>query len=70
LWRTHFGRGYGPFVRQTREWMNIKSTIASLLSCFNSAHTHICKISLNIIFPSATLSPNTFFPAVFRHIFL
>jgi hypothetical protein len=22
LWRTRFGRGYGPFVRQTTEWMN------------------------------------------------
>jgi hypothetical protein len=20
LWRTHFGRGYGPVVRQTTEW--------------------------------------------------
>jgi hypothetical protein len=22
LWRTRFGRGYGPVVRQTAEWMN------------------------------------------------
>ena len=22
VWRTHFGRGSGPFVRQTAEWMN------------------------------------------------
>jgi hypothetical protein len=22
LWRTRFGRGYGPVVRQTIEWMN------------------------------------------------
>jgi hypothetical protein len=22
LWRTRFGRGYGPIVRQTTEWMN------------------------------------------------
>jgi hypothetical protein len=22
LWRTRFGRGYGPVVRQTTEWMN------------------------------------------------
>jgi hypothetical protein len=21
MWRTHFGRGYGPVVRQTTEWM-------------------------------------------------
>jgi hypothetical protein len=21
LWRTRFGRGYGPVVRQTKEWM-------------------------------------------------
>jgi len=21
-WRTRFGRGYGPIVRQTMEWMN------------------------------------------------
>jgi hypothetical protein len=25
LWRTRFGRGYGPVVRQTTEWMNIES---------------------------------------------
>jgi hypothetical protein len=23
LWRTRFGRGYGPVVRQTTEWMNV-----------------------------------------------
>jgi hypothetical protein len=23
LWRTRFGRGYGPVVRQTAEWMNV-----------------------------------------------
>jgi hypothetical protein len=22
VWRTVFGRGYGPVVRQTTEWMN------------------------------------------------
>jgi hypothetical protein len=22
LWRSSFGRGYGPVVRQTTEWMN------------------------------------------------
>jgi hypothetical protein len=22
LWRTLFGKGYGPVVRQTTEWMN------------------------------------------------
>jgi hypothetical protein len=22
LWRTRFGRGYGPVVRQTTEWMD------------------------------------------------
>jgi hypothetical protein len=22
LWRTHFGRGYGPVIRQTTEYMN------------------------------------------------
>jgi hypothetical protein len=22
LWRTRFGKGYGPVVRQTTEWMN------------------------------------------------
>jgi hypothetical protein len=24
LWRTRFGRGYGPVVRQTAEWMNVQ----------------------------------------------
>jgi hypothetical protein len=23
LWRTRCGRGYGPVVKQTEEWMNI-----------------------------------------------
>ena len=23
LWRSWFGRGYGPFARQTREWLNV-----------------------------------------------
>jgi hypothetical protein len=23
LWRTRFGRGYGPVVRQATEWMNM-----------------------------------------------
>jgi hypothetical protein len=23
-WRTRFGRGYGPVVRQTTEWMNLR----------------------------------------------
>jgi len=22
LWNTHFGRGYGPVIRQNAEWMN------------------------------------------------
>jgi len=22
LWRTHFGRSYGPVIRQTTEWIN------------------------------------------------
>jgi hypothetical protein len=22
LWRSRFGRGYGPVLRQTTEWMN------------------------------------------------
>jgi hypothetical protein len=22
MWRTRFGRGYGPVLRQRREWMN------------------------------------------------
>jgi hypothetical protein len=25
LWRTRFGRGYGPVVRQTTEWMKYQS---------------------------------------------
>jgi len=32
LWRTRFGRGYGPVVRQATEWMN------SVLCAFN----HTC----------------------------
>jgi hypothetical protein len=27
LWRTSFGRGYGPVVRQTTEWMNNLSAV-------------------------------------------
>jgi hypothetical protein len=26
LWRTPFGRGYGPVVKQTTEWMNVTHT--------------------------------------------
>ena len=22
MWRAHFGRGFGPIVRQTAKWMN------------------------------------------------
>jgi hypothetical protein len=25
LWRSHFGRGYGPVVRQTAEWKSFKT---------------------------------------------
>jgi hypothetical protein len=25
MWRTRFGRGFGPVVRQTTKWMNIRS---------------------------------------------
>jgi hypothetical protein len=35
LWRTRFGRGYGPVVRQTTEWMN-----EWILSLKNSTHEH------------------------------
>jgi hypothetical protein len=30
LWRTRFGRGYGPVVRQTTEWMQHKVNKATL----------------------------------------
>ena len=30
LWRTRFGRGYGPVVRQATEWMN------SVLCAYNN----------------------------------
>jgi hypothetical protein len=29
LWRTRFGRGYGPVVRQTTEWMRNKGRAAA-----------------------------------------
>jgi hypothetical protein len=27
MWRAGFGRGFGPFVRQTTKWMNIASCL-------------------------------------------
>jgi hypothetical protein len=32
LWRTRFGRGYGPVLRQTAEWMNIILMTAHMIS--------------------------------------
>ena len=34
MWRARFGRGFGPVVRQTTEWMNI--------------HTYISVVNLNV----------------------
>jgi hypothetical protein len=27
LWKTRFGRGYGPVARQTTEWMNERALL-------------------------------------------
>jgi hypothetical protein len=40
LWRTRFGRGYGPVVRQTTEWMRmkwLKKQPLSLISLYNES---------------------------------
>jgi hypothetical protein len=34
LWRTRFGRGYGPVGRQTTEWMNLPQTACGKLNLF------------------------------------
>lgn len=48
----------------------IKSTTTSLLSCFAPADVHVLKISLNIIFKSATLCLHSFLLADFpTHMF-
>jgi hypothetical protein len=31
LWRTRFGRGYGPVVRQTTEWITIPTSYCNIL---------------------------------------
>jgi len=31
MWRARFGRGFGPVVRQTTKWMNIKWIVSLLL---------------------------------------
>jgi hypothetical protein len=36
LWRTRFGRGYGPVLRQTTEWMNETESQYDLICGFNS----------------------------------
>jgi hypothetical protein len=38
LWRTRFGRGYGPVVRQTAEWM--KDAIFKRDNYGKNADTH------------------------------
>jgi hypothetical protein len=30
LWRTHFGRGYGPVVRQTVAWINFYTVVSNI----------------------------------------
>jgi hypothetical protein len=35
VWRTHFGRGYGPVGRQTNEWMNEFLTHSSKVSSYS-----------------------------------
>jgi len=32
LWRTRFGRGYGPVIRQTTNWMMVHNPITCILS--------------------------------------
>jgi hypothetical protein len=33
LWRTRFGRGYGPVVGQSTEWMSSRTTLREELHC-------------------------------------
>jgi hypothetical protein len=40
LWRTRFGRGYGPVVRQTTEWMNYYYYLTSFLTSLNKISVH------------------------------
>ena len=35
-WRARFGRGFGPVVRQTTEWMNIRGKESDLVYCFEA----------------------------------
>jgi hypothetical protein len=28
MWRARFGRGFGPVVRQTTKWMNVKTSLS------------------------------------------
>ena len=44
MWRARFGRGFGPVVRQTAEWMNKRTNCLSNLDFKNA----ICKFSVFI----------------------
>jgi hypothetical protein len=44
-WKTRFGRGYGPFVRQTAEWMNKQANKQTNKN--GMIHTKL-KLSINI----------------------
>jgi hypothetical protein len=37
LWRTRFGRGYGPVVRQTIEWMLCGDLVVFVLHCYTGS---------------------------------
>jgi hypothetical protein len=48
LWRTRFGRGYGPVVRQTTEWMNEWNTICEQNNSFRVWNVAVHKISTRL----------------------
>jgi hypothetical protein len=47
LWRTRFGRGYGPIVRQTTEWKHtiLKCPVFNYHSTSASWSVHPCSVN-------------------------
>jgi hypothetical protein len=43
LWRTRFGKGYGPVVRQTKEWMNesLLNTLSVQMRLYDRSHKSV-----------------------------
>jgi hypothetical protein len=62
VWRTRFGRGYGPVVRQTTELMSITGILNWLLIWLSSVPSRKCRDINNEICQRLFLSHLFYFP--------